>query len=120
MTAKAPPSTASTIPDAASPQPTSPDQITTQPARFAALQSRNFKLLWFGLLVSNAGTWMEATATSWLVTDLAKHNDSFWLGVNSAAFAVPMLLLPPFGGVVADRFNRIRALLAVQTIYLIA
>src|SRR4051812_28208243 len=120
MTAKASVSTAQASPETPPVTLTANEHSVVQPARFAALQSHNFKLLWFGLLISNAGTWMEATATSWLITDLARHNDSFWLGVNAAAFAVPMLILPPFGGVVADRFNRIRALLGVQIIYLIA
>lgn len=86
--------------------------------RFAALQSRNFRLLWIGLLISNAGTWMESTASGWLVTDLEPSHASFWLGVMAAAFAVPMLVLPPLGGAVADRISRLRLLWIVQILYL--
>src|SRR5688500_7748390 len=78
--------------------------------RFSALQSRNFRLLWIGLLTSNAGTWMESTGMGWLVTDLEPGRKAFWLGSIAAAFAVPMLLLPPFGGAVADRVPRLRML----------
>jgi MFS family permease len=91
-----------------------------RPVRFAALQSRNFRLLWIGLLTSNAGTWMESTGMGWLVTDLEPDRKAFWLGMIAAAFAVPMLLLPPIGGAVADRMPRLRMLWTVQIVYLIA
>ncbi|HEY7031799.1 MAG TPA: MFS transporter [Thermomicrobiales bacterium] len=92
----------------------------TRAPRFAALQSRNFRLLWIGLLTSNAGTWMESTGMGWLVTDLEPARKPFWLGMIAAAFAVPMLLIPPFGGAVADRVPRLRMLWAVQITYLVA
>lgn len=87
---------------------------------FLALESRNFKLLWIGLLISNAGTWMDSAAEGWLVTDLKHANAPFWLGLISAAFAVPMLALPPFGGAIADRFPRVRLLWLVQILYITA
>lgn len=89
-----------------------------EPVRFAALQSRNFRLLWFGMLISNAGTWMESTATGWLMTDLEPERAAFWLGISAAAFAIPMLVLPPFGGAMADRFSRISVLWVVQSLYM--
>jgi MFS family permease len=96
------------------------ESTATRPARFAALQSRNFRLLWLGLLTSNAGTWMESTGTGWLVTDLEPARKAFWLGMIAAAFAVPMLLLPPIGGAIADRVPRLRMLWGVQIVYLVA
>lgn len=89
-------------------------------AGFKALDSRNFKLLWIGLLISNAGTWMDSAAEGWLVTDLKHGNAPFWLGLISAAFAVPMLALPPFGGAIADRFPRVRLLWIVNAVYIVA
>lgn len=103
------------------------DQVVASPgvqsgpptARFAALQSPNFRWLWFGLLISNAGTWMESIASGWLVTDLEPERASFWLGVLAASFAIPMLVLPPFGGAMADRVHRMRLLWTVQVLYLV-
>jgi MFS family permease len=92
----------------------------SRPPRFAALQSRNFRLLWFGLLISNAGTWMESTGQGWLVTDLEPERKAFWIGMIAACFAVPMLVLPPVGGAVADRVSRLRLLWSVQVTYLVA
>lgn len=91
---------------------------TTDVPRFAALRSHNFRMLWFGLLISNAGTWMSSTAEGWLVTDLEPGRAAFWLGVIAIAFAIPMIVLPPFGGALADRAPRIRLLWVVQTLYL--
>jgi MFS family permease len=88
-------------------------------ARFAALQSTNFRWLWFGLLISNAGTWMESIASGWLVTDLEPERASFWLGVLAASFALPMIVLPPLGGAMADRIHRMRLLWTVQILYLV-
>lgn len=101
------------------PTPPRPNAGRAKSVRFAALQSRNFRFLWFGLLISNAGTWMESTASGWLMIDLEPHHASFWLGVMAASFAIPMLVLPPFGGAIADRFSRMRLLWIVQSIYLI-
>jgi len=100
----------------------SPDKLTEGDAsgqRFAALHSRNFRMLWIGLLISNAGTWMASTAEGWLVTDLQPERSAFWLGLIAAAFAVPMLVLPPVGGAVADRVPRLRLLWIVQATYLV-
>ena len=75
---------------------------TQTPApRFAALQHRNFTLLWAGLIVSNTGTWMQNVAQGWLVYQLT--NSPFWLGMLALSFALPMTLLPLFGGAVIDR-----------------
>src|SRR5688572_1711903 len=79
------------------------EQAAAPPARFAALQSRNFRMIWVGLLVSNAGTWMETTALGWLVTDLDPDRAPFWLGVMAAALALPLLVFFPVGGAIADR-----------------
>ncbi len=103
----------------ASTQPATAAAVQLPATRFAALQSRNFRLLWFGLLASNAGTWMASTGEGWLVTDLEPERAAFWLGAISLTFAVPMLVLPPIGGAVADRFSRLRLLWIVQTAYLL-
>ncbi|HEX2513741.1 MAG TPA: MFS transporter [Chloroflexota bacterium] len=73
--------------------------------RFGALHHRGFALLWVGLLVSNTGTWMQGTAQSYLVYQLT--SSPLALGALGLAFALPMLFLPPLGGVVADRIDRL-------------
>ncbi|HEX2869313.1 MAG TPA: MFS transporter [Ignavibacteriales bacterium] len=84
-----------------------------KPRRFPALRHRNFSLLWSGLIVSNAGTWMQNVAQGWLVLQLT--NSPLWLGLLGLSFALPMIILPFFGGVTVDRINRIRLLYITQT-----
>lgn len=93
--------------------------VSARPSRLGAFESRNFRLLWIGLLIANAGTWMQTTAEGWLVTDLEPGQKAFWLGMIAAAFAVPMLILPPLGGAIADRVPRMTLLWIVQIAYLV-
>jgi len=88
----------------------------TQPAtaRFSALRSRNFTLLFTGLIVSNTGTWMQNVAGGWLVLQLT--NSPLWLGLLGLSFALPMTVLPLFAGAVVDRVHRIRLLYLTQTL----
>ena len=81
--------------------------------RFAALHYRNFKLLWYGLIVSNVGTWMQNVANGWLVLQLT--NSPLWLGFLGLSFAIPMIILPPLAGPIVDRVNRIQLLLFTQS-----
>ncbi len=81
--------------------------------RYAALQYRNFVLLWSGMIVSNIGTWIQNVALGWLALQLT--NSPLWLGLLGLSFAIPMVLLPLIGGAVVDRINRIRLLFFTQT-----
>jgi MFS family permease len=83
-------------------------------ARYPALRHRNFSLIWAGLLVSNMGTWMQNVAQSWLIYKLT-GNDPLYLGWLGLSFALPMVLVPPIGGAVADRVDRVRLLYVTQT-----
>jgi MFS family permease len=74
--------------------------------------SRNFRLYLTGQLVSAVGTWINFTAMSWLVLQLTRSGTA--LGVNSALAFTPVLFLGPFGGVLADRFDKRRILVATQ------
>jgi predicted MFS family arabinose efflux permease len=85
-----------------------------QRARYPALRHRNFTLIWSGLLVSNMGTWMQNVAQSWLIYKLT-NNDPLYLGWLGLSFAIPMIVLPPLGGALADRVDRIRLLYVTQT-----
>lgn len=81
--------------------------------QYPALSNRPYRLLWSGLLVSNMGTWMQNVAQSWLIFKMT-NNDPLYLGWLGLAFAIPMILLPPFGGALADRFPRAKILTITQ------
>ena len=80
---------------------------------FAALAVRNFRLYFAGQAVSLVGTWMQVVAQSWLVLQLT--GSGALLGLVAAAQFLPVLLLGPYGGLVADRVDKRRLLLATQT-----
>jgi transmembrane secretion effector len=91
----------------------------------AALEYRDFRLFWIGLVVSNIGTWMQQFGLGWLVVQLAirdgvPHLAPFYLGLVGLARAVPGLAFGLFGGVVADRADRRRLLIVTQTAAAIA
>ena len=77
-----------------------------------ALASRNYRLYFAGQLVSLAGTWMQQIAMIWLAYRLT--NSAAVLGMVGFASQIPILLLGPFAGVLTDRFDRRRILLATQ------
>jgi MFS family permease len=83
---------------------------------YAALRYRDFRLLWIGLLVSNLGTWMQFTAMGFFVARMAgsAHQAALDLGILGAARAVPVLLLSPPAGVIADHVARRRVLLVTN------
>lgn len=81
--------------------------------QYPSLQHRPYRLLWSGLLVSNMGTWMQNVAQSWLIYKMT-NNDPRYLGWMGLAFALPMIMLPPVGGYLADRFPRARILQITQ------
>ncbi|HEU5315094.1 MAG TPA: MFS transporter, partial [Chloroflexota bacterium] len=86
------------------------------PRRFGALRHRSFALLWVGLLLSNSGTWMQSTAQGYLVYELT--SSPLALGLLSLSFALPMLLLPPLGGVLADRVDRLALMKVANTFWI--
>ncbi|MDQ6678929.1 MAG: MFS transporter [Acidobacteriota bacterium] len=81
---------------------------------FKAFQYRNFSLLWGGACMSSIGTWMQIVAQSWLVLEISKS--PFLLGLDAFLAQIPILLFSLVGGVVADRMDRRRLLLASQYI----
>ncbi|MFN5058296.1 MAG: MFS transporter [Chloroflexota bacterium] len=81
--------------------------------QYPALQHRPYRLLWSGLLVSNMGTWMQNVAQSWLIYKMT-DNDPRYLGWLGLTFAIPMIVLPPLGGFLADRFPRPKILTITQ------
>lgn len=81
-------------------------------AMFSSLAVRNYRLWFAGALVSNVGTWMQRIAQDWLVLTELTDNDANAVGITVGLQFAPMLLLLPFTGAVADRFDR-RAVMAV-------
>ncbi len=79
---------------------------------FSALTYRNFRLFWFGQLISLTGTWMHSAAQGWLVFKLT--NSPFYLGLVGSAASMPILLFTLAGGVAADRFPKRNILLTTQ------
>lgn len=75
-----------------------------------ALRSRNYRLFFLGQLVSLVGTWMQSVAQSWLVYRLT--GSEALLGVVGFCGQIPVLLLAPLGGTVADRVPK-RSLIVV-------
>jgi len=83
------------------------------PVALRALEHRNFQLFFSGQLISLIGTWMQNVAQSWLVYRLT--GSPLWLGSVGFASQIPVFLASPLGGIVADRYNRHRVVIATQT-----
>ena len=80
---------------------------------FAALSVPNYRRYIAGQAVSLIGTWMQMTAQSWLVLTLT--HSAAALGVIVALQTLPVLLLGPYGGVIADRIDKRRLMVALQS-----
>jgi len=83
------------------------------PEGLRALNHRDYRLYFVGLLVSNIGTWMQSVGQSWLIIELT--DSAFLLGLISTLQFAPTLLFSLFGGVLADRLPKRRTLLITQT-----
>ena len=68
--------------------------------------------MWMGACTSSIGTWMQEVAQNWLVFDLT--NSARWLALDVALGEIPIFLFSLVGGVIADRMDRRRLLLASQ------
>ena len=79
-----------------------------------ALRHRNYRLFFAGQGISLIGTWMQRIAMGWLVYRLT--NSAFLLGLVGFTGQLPIFLLTPFAGVLADRLNRHRMLVVTQTL----
>jgi MFS family permease len=77
-----------------------------------AFRHRNFRLFWFGQLISLVGTWMQTLAQAWLI--LLLTHDPLWLGFVAAVQFLPVLILGLFGGVIADILPKRTTIVATQ------
>ena len=80
---------------------------------FAALSVPNYRLYFAGQSTSQIGTWMQMTAQAWLVLTLTHSGAA--LGGIVALQTLPVLLLAPYGGVLADRVDKRRMMIALQS-----
>ena len=80
---------------------------------FAALAVPNYRRYISGQAISLIGTWMQMTAQAWLVLSLTHSSTA--LGAIIALQTLPVLLLGPYGGVIADRVNKRKLMIALQT-----
>lgn len=81
---------------------------------FRALRVRNYRLFWFGQLVSQTGTWMQTVGQAWLVLQIS--DSPLALGAVTMLQFLPILLFTLFGGVLADRLPKRRVLIVTQSL----
>lgn len=84
---------------------------------FTAMRHRNYRLYWFGQFGSLTGAWMQTVAQPWLVLELG--GTPLQLASVLALMFAPALVLAPIGGVIADRIDKRRTLLAVNTVAMV-
>jgi MFS family permease len=84
-------------------------------ATFRSLHTENFRLFFLGQLISQAGTWMQSVAIIWVVLDLT--DTGFAVGLVTAAQFLPLLVLGAWTGLLADRFDRHRTMIATQVAF---
>src|SRR5579864_8299807 len=94
--------------------PTSSSGLNSRwPESLRALRHRNYQLFFAGQLISLIGTWMDQVAESWLVYRLT--GSALLLGTVAFASQIPVFLLAPIGGALADRMDRRRILITTQS-----
>ena len=83
---------------------------------FRSLSGFNYRIWFAGALVSNVGTWMQRTAQDWIVLTELTDNDAVAVGITMALQLGPQLLLVPWSGLIADRFDRRKLLITTQVL----
>jgi MFS family permease len=84
------------------------------PRALRAFRHQNYRLFFGGQIISLTGSWMQAVAEAWLVYRLT--GSAALLGVTAFISQIPVFLFATAGGIVADRVNRHRIIVATQTI----
>src|SRR5258706_6585146 len=95
------------------------DVVTREPATgmFRALRHRNFRLYFYGQLISLIGTWMQSVAQGWLMHRLT--DSAYMLGLLGFCQFLPVMVISPWAGVVADRVDKRRLLVVTQSFALV-
>jgi MFS family permease len=95
------------------PAPSSAERVPP----LAALGNRDFRLLWFGMLVSTMGSQITRAASAWLIYELT--GSAFALGLSGLFSALPLIPMSLLGGALADAVERRRLMLAMQGLALL-
>ena len=90
---------------------------TLRHTTFRSLRHRNYRLYFYGQLVSFIGSWMQSAALMWLVFE--KTDDALWPPLLLVATVAPTLFLGPIGGLLADRFPKKSVIFAAQCAFLL-
>jgi MFS family permease len=90
-----------------------PPPVGERGRTFESLSVPNYRKFFAGQAVSLAGTWMQSVALAWLVLELT--GSATWLGSVIALQTLPILLLGPYAGVLVDRVDKRRLLVATQS-----
>jgi MFS family permease len=112
------------MPEAQSPEPETPETGPATPiplpglaATFRSLRHRNYRLYFFGQLISLVGTWMQTTALMWLVYRIS--GKSMWPALITVVQILPTLILGPWGGALADRWAKRPLIFWTQSAFLV-
>src|SRR6267142_1832136 len=89
------------------------ERMVQLPWMFRSLENRNYRLYFFGQMVSVLGSWLQSVAQSWLVYRLT--GSSLQLGLLVFVGQAPLLFLSPIGGLIADRYPRRWVVVGTQT-----
>jgi len=88
--------------------------LRTYSGSFSPLEDRNFRIYLSGQAFSLIGTWMQATTQAWVVWELTRSESA--LGLTVMFNTLPLFLLAPWAGAVADRYDRRKLLIVTQTV----
>lgn len=83
---------------------------------FLSLKIYNYRVWFFTAIVANTGTWMQRVAQDWLVLTELTDNDAFAVGVTTALQFLPLLLVTPYAGVLADRYDKRKIMYVTQSL----
>jgi hypothetical protein len=111
MTGHTPRAQGQSVPERETSTPSLPDKGVLR--AFTSLRQRNFRLFWFGQMISLIGSFMQIVGQSWLVLELT--HSAWQLSLVGALQALPILLFSIFAGVLADRWPKRRVLLVTQS-----
>ncbi len=89
------------------------------PKAFRALRHRNYRLFFFGQLVSIIGTWMQATALPLLIVQTAPQNPELWLGINGLLPLIPLIPLAVIAGSLVDRYPKRTIIVWTQVVMML-